>query len=439
VKFSIAYSIDAKENMSEQHYLKNTFIPELGIPRMGKVRDIYENKNTLTLIASDRISVFDRILNEPIRDKGSILTNLSIFWFEKTKDIVPNHFIKQPDQNIIVVKKCRPIPVEMVVRQYMVGSIWRDYESGKRIKSGVRLPEGLKRNDRLTHPIVTPSTKSHEGHDEDISKEELIKNGTVTEALWQELESVSLKLFARGNEILNPKGIILLDTKYEFGLDESNRTILIDEIHTPDSSRFWFENDLQKKEIRFPDKEFAREWARKQNFKGEGSVPKIPDDIREKIREGYLEIYERITGQKLPVLHGDISLRVIQNLKDAQIIQGQFVLIIKDYDEDGKDLLSIQDILEKNRIPNKVLHLNNSMSPQERARDVDKYNQSLEPLICIAFLKNSESLGDLESVNFRWPIITTKTLNTNIPILIASSPKNAALAATRILKIKEIF
>ena len=182
------------------------FLPELGIPRQGQVRDIYEQKESLLLIASDRLSIFDCILKEPIFEKGKILTKLALFWFEKTKDIIPNHVLSHPDPNVTIVKKCTTIPIEVIVRGYLAGSMWRDYAKGLREKCGIKLPDGLKQNDPLPEPIVTPTTKSSVGHDEDISKEEILKQGIVDGALWEEMEQTALRLYQRGGELLKERG-----------------------------------------------------------------------------------------------------------------------------------------------------------------------------------------------------------------------------------------
>lgn len=423
--------------MNPQHCLKDIFIPELGTPYKGKVRDIYEKDSTLTLITTDRISVFDKILNEPVKDKGRILTNLSLFWFDNTKDIIPNHVIQHPDQNVIIVKKCKPILVEIIVRGYMVGSLWRDYSKGSRIKCGVALPHGLNKNDPLPYPIITPTTKSSDGHDQDVTKEELIKNGTITANQWAQIEKLSLKLFERGREILNEKGIILLDTKYEFGLDDLNNIILIDEIHTPDSSRFWFQKELEQKELRYPDKEFAREWAMSQGFMGDGPVPKVPDEIREKIREGYKEIYETITGEKLTEINCDPSSRLVCNLKRKNLIKGLFSLIITDQNEE-KNTKIIEQVLKVHSIPYKTLNLSECKSREQRREIISKYNESIEPIVCILSIKNTQILSDFISAKIQWPtIVLSSDHPIDIPYPSIENPTNAAFEAIKILKTME--
>ena len=345
--------------------LKETYIPELGIRRQGKVRDIYESDKTLTLIASDRVSIFDRVLHEPIRDKGRILTLLSLFWFEKTRDIIPNHLISHPDPNVLVVNKCQPIPIEMIVRGYLVGSLWRDYAKGVRTKCGVPLPDGLNENDPLPSPIITPTTKSHEGHDEDITAEELINQGTVTKDLWDQLSDVSLKLYERGQEIVNPRGLILVDTKYEFGVDEDKNLVLIDEIHTPDSSRYWYKSDVDQKQIRFPDKEFVREWGRSQGFTGDGNIPNLPEEMIDQIRNSYCDIYTSITGMSLDEQEYNIRKRLVGNLRKENLIRGFFCALSVDNER-------VKKILDDDKIPYRFVEAS------------EELNQSLEPVVWIA-------------------------------------------------------
>ena len=297
--------------------LISTHIPELGLPTRGKVRDIYHSGQNLIIISCDRISVYDQILPNPIRDKGKVLNLLAAYWFEKTVDIIPNHILEIPDPNVTIARRCHPLPIEIVVRGYIAGSMWRDYEAGKRTKCGIKLPEGLQKHDPLPFPMITPATKNSSGHDVDISSEELIQNGVISKANWEQIQSASQALFQRGTDLLNKQGMILVDTKYEFGIDEQGKLTLIDEVHTPDSSRFWFMNDPGKQS---KDKEYARIWAAGQGFNGEGNVPEIPKEVGDRIRQGYLEIYESVTGSPCPETEGDIKSRLRSNLANAGVI-----------------------------------------------------------------------------------------------------------------------
>jgi phosphoribosylaminoimidazole-succinocarboxamide synthase len=434
--------------------LKSTFLPELGKRKQGKVRDIYEDEKTLTFITSDRISVFDRVLNEAIPQKGHILNDISLFWFEQTKDIIPNHIIKSIDPNVMIVRKCKPLMVEMIVRNFLTGSLWRDYEKGSRMKCGNPLPEGLKEHDQLPHPIVTPTTKSTKGHDEDITKEELIEQRIVTKEQWQQLETISMKLFLRGQEVLNEKGIILVDTKYEFGIDEAGELTLIDEVHTPDSSRFWFKENFERKELNFPDKEFAREYCRGKGFIGEGLLPQIPDEIITKIHSGYKDVYETITGTPLDQPHPSVPQRVLQSLRESEVIKGYFVLIITGSEKDQPHVDKITAKLDECGIPHNSYVASAHKTPHKTLAIIEEYNQSLEPVVCITVAGKSNALSGLVAANLRWPVIacppfkdysdyltnihSSLQMPSNVPALTAIDPQNAALAAEKILKTMEM-
>ena len=441
-------------NTIDHTTLRQTFLPELGIPYSGKVRDIYEHNGTLTMIASDRISVFDRILNESIQDKGRVLTKLSMFWFDKTKDIVQNHVISHPDPNVLVVKKCQPIMLEVIVRGYLVGSLGRDYLAGKRVKCGVTLPDGLKLNEALPKPIVTPTTKSTHGHDEDITKEELIKQGIVSPELWKKIEMTALQLYKRGQEIASEKGLILLDTKYEFGLDETGNLVLIDEIHTPDSSRYWFKKDFDLKQVHYPDKEFVREFMRTQGFSGDGQIPMMPQQVREKASRGYRDIYQTITGQELPDEHDSVPKRVLMHLKKAQMIKGVFALLISGSEKDQLHVDTISSILHTHGIPFKSIVASAHKHPQRVAELIEQYNGSLEPVVCITIAGKSNALSGVVAANLRWPVIacppfkdyadyltnihSSLQMPSQVPAMTILDPHNAALATVRILKSMEL-
>ncbi|MEM1283196.1 MAG: phosphoribosylaminoimidazolesuccinocarboxamide synthase [Chlamydiota bacterium] len=434
--------------------LKSTFLPELGKRTQGKVRDIYEDKNTLKFITSDRISVFDRVLNEAIPDKGRILNEISLFWFDKTKDIIPNHFIQSIDPNVMVVLKCKPFMVEVIVRNYLTGSLWRTYEKGERRKCGILLPEGLKKHDQLPHIIITPSTKSLSGHDEDISKEELIDKEIVTKEQWNQIEKKSLKLFRRGQEVLKEKGIILVDTKYEFGTDENGNITLIDEVHTPDSSRFWFTKDFERNELNFPDKEFAREYCRNHGFIGEGVAPIIPEEVISKIQEGYKDVYETITGKILESINSSVPIRVLKSLREANLIKGYFVVLITSNEIDQPHTNKIASKLEDSGIPYASYLGPRYTAPKKCITLIEEYNQSLEPVVCIIVEKESNALSEMFAEKLRWPVIACPSLTdtsdyienirtwiqepNNAPVLTVIGPENAALAAKKILKSMEL-
>lgn len=269
----------------------------------GKVRDVYYIDNELlVMIASDRISAFDVILPRPIPFKGQVLNQIAAYMLEATSDICPNWLLDIPAPNVAIGKKCTPFKIEMVVRGNLVGHAWRTYKAGGRILCGVALPEGMAENDYFPTPIITPSTKASEGHDEDISKAEIIAQGLATAADWEILEKYALALFARGKEIAAKQGLILVDTKYEFG-KIGDTIYLMDEIHTPDSSRYFYaegfeERQANKEKQKQLSKEFVREWLIENNFMGkEGqTVPTMSDQWIDTISKRYIELYEKVIG-----------------------------------------------------------------------------------------------------------------------------------------------
>ena len=270
----------------------------------GKVRDVYTiDERWLIMIASNRISAFDVVLPRPIPYKGQVLNQISAYMLKATEDICPNWLVDVPAPNVSIGKKCVPFKIEMVVRGNLTGHAWRTYSSGKRILCGIPLPEGMKENDFFPSPIITPSTKAEQGHDEDISREDIIVNGLVSEDEWTQLEAYALKLFARGKEIASKRGLILVDTKYEFG-KIGNTIYLMDEIHTPDSSRYFYADGFDEKQSKGEkqkqlSKEFVREWLIENNFMGkEGEVvPEMTDEWVAIISKRYIELYEKVIGE----------------------------------------------------------------------------------------------------------------------------------------------
>ena len=292
----------------------------------GKVRDVYfiDNKY-LVMVASDRISAFDVILPEGIPYKGQVLNQIAALFLDETKDIVPNWKIATPDPMVTVGRLCKPFPVEMIIRGYLTGSSWRTYKSGKREICGVAIPDGMKEHQRFEKPIITPTTKADEGHDEDISREEIIRQGLISEEDYKQIEEITYKLFQRGSEIAAKHGLILVDTKYEFG-KIGDQIYLMDEIHTPDSSRYFiadqyeecFEKGLPVKQL---SKEFVREWLMANGFQGqEGQqVPEMTPEIVNSISERYIELYEKVTGKKFEKADDsdDILKRIEKNIAEC--------------------------------------------------------------------------------------------------------------------------
>ena len=303
--------------------LKETNFRGLGQKRKGKVRDVYVSDDQIFLIATDRQSAFDRNLaNIPF--KGQVLTQTSLFWFEHTKDIIKNHVISSPDPNVVVCKKLNVFPVEIVVRGYLSGvtstSAWTAYEKGQREFCGNILPEGMKKNQKFKEPILTPTTKDDK-HDEKISPKEIISSGRMTKEQWDFVAKKALQLFRRGTEIAAKNGLMLVDTKYEFGFDDKGEIYLIDEIHTSDSSRFWIKESYAKRfangeEPENIDKEFLRLWFIKNcDPYNDKELPEAPEELVIELSRRYQQLYEMITGKDFKAEVGDVNGRIANNLK----------------------------------------------------------------------------------------------------------------------------
>jgi phosphoribosylaminoimidazole-succinocarboxamide synthase len=286
--------------------LDRTDLSTLGTKYEGKVRDNYSRADgTRVLVTTDRISAFDRVLGT-LPFKGQVLNGLSGWWFEQTKGVAPSHFVSAPDPNVTIAIECTPLPVELVVRSYLTGvtstSIWTHYARGERVFAGHRLPDGLKKNEPLPSAILTPSTKAEKGgHDETVSKDELLRRGEISEADFERAGAMALALFAHGQKLASERGLILVDTKYEMGKTPDGRIVVIDEIHTPDSSRYWqkatYEPRLSRgEEPESFDKEYVRRWLAAQGFTGDGPIPPIPDDVRVEASRRYIEAAETIMG-----------------------------------------------------------------------------------------------------------------------------------------------
>ncbi len=318
-----------------------------GTRYFGKVRDNYVLNGKRVIIATDRLSAFDVVLTT-LPFKGQVLNQMSQFWFEKTKNIARNHVIEIPDPNVTVARNCKPIPIEFVVRGYITGvtttSMWHNYQKGMREFCGHRLPEGMRKDQRLKQALVTPTTKAETGsHDEPVSRQDIITRGILTAQEFDRIAAISLKLFGLGQKTAAKRGIILVDTKYEFGYDDNGEITLIDEIHTPDSSRFWFSDSYkelfeQGLEQRNPnrersigpsrgsdlgiDKEYVRKWLSDRGFTGNGAVPKIPDEVRVEAASRYIEAYEAVTGYEFKAEPGDPTERIRENLIKFGYLRG---------------------------------------------------------------------------------------------------------------------
>lgn len=292
----------------------------------GKVREVYNiNDSQLVMIATDRLSAFDVVMPKGIPYKGQILNQIATKMMKATEDLVPNWLVATPDPNVAVGHLCEPFKVEMVIRGYLSGHAAREYKAGKRVLCGVTMPEGMKENDKFPTPIITPATKAEMGdHDEDISREDILKRGIVSEGDYLVLEDYTRKLFQRGTEIAVSRGLILVDTKYEFGKTKEGEIVLIDEIHTPDSSRYFYANGYQERQDKGEaqkqlSKEFVRQWLIANGFQGlEGqTVPEMSDDYIESVSERYIELYENITGESFKRADlSDINKRIETNVLD---------------------------------------------------------------------------------------------------------------------------
>ncbi len=290
----------------------------------GKVRDVYIVGNKLVMVASDRISAFDHILQKPIPCKGQVLNQIATHFLKATEDICPNWLISIPDPNVAVGYACLPFKVEMVIRGYLTGHAWRLYSNNIREICGVTMPDGMKENDKFPEPIITPTTKASEGHDEDISREAIIEQGIVDEEDYMQLEKYTRALFQRGTEMAAARGLILVDTKYEFGI-LNDKIVVIDEIHTPDSSRYFYgegyaERQSKNEKQKQLSKEFVREWLIANGFQGlDGQImPEMPDSFVNEITDRYIELYEKIIGTKFKKSRSkDILMRIEKNIKKA--------------------------------------------------------------------------------------------------------------------------
>lgn len=287
------------------HTVRRTEFTALGKRYEGKVRDTYRQDDRLVLVTTDRISAFDHVLRQTIPFKGQVLNQTAAFFFERTKDVAANHVLSVPDPNVTVGVLCDPVPVEFVVRAYLAGHAWRTYRDGGRELCGKRLPDGLRQNSRLPDPILTPATKAAEGHDEDTTRDEIIRRGLLEADEFDRLEEAALRLFEAGTRHAAGRGLILVDTKYEFGRTPDGQFVVIDEIHTPDSSRYFYSDTYDEllaadRPQRQLSKEFVREWLMEHGFQGlEGqTLPDLSDEFRITVAMRYIELYEQVTGRR---------------------------------------------------------------------------------------------------------------------------------------------
>ncbi|MCF7911662.1 MAG: phosphoribosylaminoimidazolesuccinocarboxamide synthase [Candidatus Cloacimonetes bacterium] len=425
--------------------------PQLKKIHSGKVRDSFRiSEDVRMLVVSDRISSFDSVLNSEIPYKGAVLNGISDWWFQQTDDVIGNHFIKMIDPNIALVKEAEPIRIEMIVRGYLTGSMWRRYQRGDRVFSGVKTADGLTKNQKFSHPILTPTTK--EEHDREITPEDIINEGWTTQELYDQMAEVALQLFQRGTDLLAEKGIILVDTKYEFGMLDG-KLILIDEIHTPDSSRFWSMESYEKSSgnIDQMDKEYVRQWLL--NNKKDDVLPELlPPEVISETSRRYLSIYKIITGRNIIQDETlDIRQRIANNLVKEGIIKDGYVTIFMGSTSDLPHCEKMIKAMEKYEIFTQLrvcsAHKNGERLPQI----LSEYNNSIEPGVIIAVAGRSNGLGGALAANSSLPVIScppfkdkldmlvninsTLMMPSKTPGLTVLDPDNAARAAINCLNI----
>ena len=311
---------DEKLRAQLPHTLGLIDLPALGELYRGKVRDNYSRGDRIVMITTDRVSAFDHVLGT-IPFKGEVLSRLTAFWFEKVKDIAPTHVLDLPDPSVMVVRRAKALPVEIVIRGHITGSLWRDYQAGKAGAYGIEWPKGLRKDQRLEQAVITPSTKAEYGkHDEPISEAEILRQGLVAPEVWREATAVAHRLFERGQAWARTRGLILVDTKYEMGIADGG-LVVIDEIHTPDSSRYWVADGSEERfargeEQQMLDKENIRQWLiTEHGFSGHGQPPPLTDDVRVMLARKYVDVFERLTGEPFVSDVGPVAVRIERNLR----------------------------------------------------------------------------------------------------------------------------
>lgn len=310
---------DAQLHAQLPHTLQQLDLPELGELYRGKVRDNYSRGDRIVMITTDRVSAFDHVLGT-IPFKGEVLSRLTAFWFDKVKDIAATHLLEVPDPSVMVVKRAKALPIEIVIRGYITGSLWRDYQAGKAGAYDIEWPKGLRKDQRFDEPIITPSTKAEYGrHDEPIGEREILSKRIVAPEIWQEATAVARRLFQRGQEWATSRGLILVDTKYEMGIADG-KLVVIDEIHTPDSSRYWVAAGYEERfaggaDQEMLDKENIRQWLiQEHGFSGHGKPPPLTDEVRVMLARKYIEVFERLTGEAFTSAVGPVAERIRKNL-----------------------------------------------------------------------------------------------------------------------------
>jgi phosphoribosylaminoimidazole-succinocarboxamide synthase len=432
--------------------------PQLEKIHSGKVRESFRiDENSRLIVVSDRISGFDKKLRSQIPYKGAVLNGISNFWFAKTKHIIDNHLISQIDPNINMVKEAEPIRIEMIVRGYLTGSMWRNYKKGNRTFSGISVEDSLTENQKFPNPLLTPTTK--EETDREISPENIVAEGWTTKELYEKMAAVSLELFEFGTKYLAENGIILVDTKYEFGL-VNGHLVLIDEIHTPDSSRFWSAELYDKNPLKVEsmDKEFVRQWLLA-NKKNDNIPDELPENVIMETTNRYLDIYRKITKTDLEIDSSqDVDYRIYQNLLNQNIIKDGYVIIFMGSPTDVEHCKKIKEVLEKYDVFVKMRVVSAHKNGERLPELVQPLNESIEPGCAIAVAGRSNGLGGALATNLVIPLIncppfkdktdmlvninSSLVMPSNTPATTAIDIGSAALAALRSLnlqRLKKIF
>lgn len=427
--------------------------PQLKRLHSGKVRDSFRiDAERRLIVVTDRISAFDLRLSTPVPQKGEILNRLAAFWFSATRDVVPNHLLESVSEQASIVREAAPIRVEMIVRGYMAGSMARGYASGKRAFSGAAVEAGLTENGRLATPIVTPTTK--EDSDREITPDDLVREGLATRALYDKMAEVSLELFRRGSEVLRSKGLLLADTKYEFGL-VGDDLVLIDEIHTPDSSRIWDAGTYAKspKDVPPLDKEFVRAFMLKEREKSGAFPLALPEDVIDETRARYVELFRRITGHE-PSGAPDPTGRLYEALVAAGHIKPGFVVVCMGSPSDIEHAKRVRKVLANYGVRTFVRVVSAHKNGERIEELADSYNGALEPGAVVAIAGESNGLGGALAANLELPVVnappygdksdlilnlqSSLMMPSNIPATTAIRPENAALAALRSLNLRHL-
>jgi fusion protein PurCD len=423
--------------------------PQLELIHRGKVRDSYRiDEKRRLIVVTDRISAFDNVLENAVPFKGAVLNGISNYWFKKTEDIIENHIIETVDPNINIVHEAEPIRVEMIVRGYLTGSMWRGYQKGKREFSGVEVGDGLTKNMKFEKPLVTPTTK--EETDREITPENIVSEGWIEKKWYDQMKEVSLKLFECGSVELLKQGIILVDTKYEFGL-YNGKLILIDEIHTPDSSRFWSKEEYDKnsESVEQMDKEFVRQWLIA-NKSDEGYPARLPEMIVHETSNRYVDIYEKVTETEFnKALFENVRYRITSNLTSAGILQDAFVAIVMGSPSDKSHAQKMKEIIDLYSVKCFFKVISAHKNGERIVDFADVVNNSIEPGVVIAVAGRSNGLGGALAANLSVPVINCPPfkdsadimVNVNSSLMMPSKtpamtvihPDNAAQAALRAL------